>query len=131
MALHVGGSIGSVGDAGIEIADGATLDLYVAGDVGLIGDASVGGDRSAFRLYVGGSGEVALGSVGSLEIAGLIYAPDALVSTVGDTHVDGSVVARALSNVGELSITHAPPAAPDPEACEEPEAAGDGEGAAR
>jgi len=118
VAIYIDGSVDSIGLDHIEIADGGSLDLYVAGDVGLVGELAVASaDPAVFRLYIGGDEPVQVDAVGALEFAGMIYAPNADVSFVGDGSVTGAVLARHLSAVGRLEIAYGEPSAEPPAEC--------------
>ncbi len=118
-ALYVDGDLATVGDEMIQLAEGASLDLYVAGSVASVGQAVAGSmDRAAdFRLLIGGDDGVVL-SVGTQPFFGHIYAPTAELSYVGDTQIYGSLFADRLSGVGRLTITHVSAAVPPEEVCE-------------
>jgi hypothetical protein len=123
VSIFLDGDLLAIGDDHIEILDGASLDLYVSGSVGTVGHVRFGNeaDPSAFRLYVGGTKPMEL-AVGLTSISGTIYAPEAYVGWVGDTHVDGAVFARELDGVGRLDVSYTRPTAVDvpPGECPEP-----------
>jgi hypothetical protein len=104
VALFVDGDLETVGDAKFDLTPGSTLDLYVAGSVSMVGSALFNhAAPGTVRLYVGGpTGKVDL--VGAQEVIGAIYAPDADLCLVGDTRFVGSLFARSLDGVGQLSI---------------------------
>lgn len=118
-SVYVEGSLASVGAAQWHLAPGATLDLFVSGDVGSVGQLIAGNtaDPTAFRLYVGGDDDVTVGAVGQTEIAGSIYAPRATLAYVGDARIIGSIFAKTIHGVGELSIEYGP-GATTPTSCE-------------
>ncbi|MBT8493423.1 MAG: hypothetical protein KJO07_10235, partial [Deltaproteobacteria bacterium] len=108
VSLFVEGSIASVGAHSVTLVDGATLELYVSGGIASVGALELGTDPSALRLYVGGDQEIELDGVGDGAIAGLIYAPEATLSWVGDLQVHGAIFARDLDSVGDLEIVYVP-----------------------
>ncbi|MHB8873251.1 MAG: DUF7305 domain-containing protein [Myxococcaceae bacterium] len=119
VAIYVDGDLESVGTQNLTLAPGATLDLYVAGNVELVGDTSFGGEPGRFRLYVGGGFPVAV-AVGNQTLRGSLYVPEAEVSFVGDTRIEGALFAKRLSGVGTLDLRQAGLAAPPPGTCGEP-----------
>jgi len=127
-SVYVEGSLASVGAAQWELAPGATLDLFVSGSVGSVGQLRIGNaaDPTAFRLYIGGGDDVTVGAVGQSELAGSIYAPRATLAYVGDARITGSIFAKSIRGVGELSIVYGD-GSTQPTSCE-PEGDGDGDG---
>jgi hypothetical protein len=118
VSLFVDGSITAVGDTQWELAPGGTLDLFVSGDVEHVGSL-VGGDAAkpgAFRLYVGGSHTA---TIGDAVFYGSLYAPRATVSYVGDARIVGSIFAKQLEAVGNLTIEYGDPLTP-PQSCDTP-----------
>jgi hypothetical protein len=121
VSVFVDGSLDSVGSAQWRLDAGAQLDLFVSGSVASVGQL-VTGDPSAptsFRLYVGGTGSTALGTVGESELYGDIYAPSADITYVGDTRVVGSIFAATIIGVGRLEIDYGDSAQP-PSSCTPP-----------
>jgi hypothetical protein len=113
VAIYLDGNLDAVGRQQIEVNDGATLDLYVSGQVRTVGNVTAGeGSGSDFRLLVGGDDSV-LVSVGRQDFHGAIYAPEAQVGFVGDTTINGSLLARSLASVGDLKIRYSSPGLPD------------------
>ncbi|MBK6691277.1 MAG: hypothetical protein IPG50_03615 [Myxococcales bacterium] len=113
VALHVDGDFVVSGAEAIEIAKGASLDLFVAGNLASSGDLALGegAEAGAFRVYVGGT-EVA--HSGSQRLHGLLYAPHARVGFSGGVDVVGAVFAKELAVSGSLVVDYrgaTPPAA--------------------
>jgi len=123
VALFLDGDVDAIGSSALSLAPGATLDLYVAGSVRTVGAVQLGAPQapSAFRLYIGGTEQVA---VGSQIFEGAIYAPRATVSYTGSTIVRGGLFAHALKGDGAIQIESAAPEAPGPSVCEPPPAQG-------
>jgi hypothetical protein len=118
VSLFVDGSISAVGDTRWQLATGATLDLFVSGNVEHVGSLA-GGDAAApgaFRLYVGGTHTA---TIGDAAFYGSLYAPRATVSYVGDARIDGSIFAKQLDAVGNLTVEYGEPLTP-PQSCETP-----------
>jgi hypothetical protein len=111
VTLAIDGSLVAVGSDKIELAPGATLDLYVAGSVETAGNVQLGdNDPSAFRLYVGGGSDGKdhmLVHAGEQTFRGLIYAPSATVAFAGVTVVEGSIFASDLDYAGTLTVGYA------------------------
>ncbi|MGE5186260.1 MAG: collagen-binding domain-containing protein [Acidobacteriota bacterium] len=120
VSVFVDGNLASVGIEKWKLAPGATLDLFVSGNVVNVGLLDAGDDQhpDAFRLWVGGDGQVAL-DVGLTKFYGSIYAPRAAVAYVGDTQIVGSIFARTIVGVGALDIAYGAPIAP-PSTCNPP-----------
>lgn len=123
-SVYVEGSLASVGVEQWEIAPGATLDLFVSGSVTSVGQLRIGAaaDPTAFRLYIGGDDDVAVGAIGQTEIAGSIYAPRATLAYVGGARITGSIFAKSLVGSGALNVVYGE-SGTAPTACEP-----DGEG---
>jgi hypothetical protein len=118
VSLFVDGTLDEIGADRIVIDPGASLDLYVSAGVNTVGYAGLG-DQTApasFRLYVGGSAPVTL-SVGAQWFHGSIYAPQANIVYVGDTHVAGGLFAHELVGTGQLVISGALPGSPSGGGC--------------
>ena len=119
VALYVSGSFEAVGQTGIVLTKGSTLDLYVDGDVSMVGDSSFGSAAGpgAVRLYVAGERKLQL--VGKQKVVGSIYAPASDLELVGETTFEGALFARNVDGVGRLSVTFAAPvvAGPESELC--------------
>jgi hypothetical protein len=116
-AVFLDGDLDAIPTGAVELAPGATLDLYVRGNVRHVGAARIGQPAAptAFRLYVGGDQMVA---VGAQIFDGAIYAPRAVVTYIGSTIVRGGLVAHALDGRGSIQIEGAQPSAPRPEVCD-------------
>jgi hypothetical protein len=107
--VYVSGDITSIGHGQIELAPGATLELFVAGNVTTVGSVTFGDPSrpEAFRLYVGGKDTVTIASAGSVAWNGLVYAPDAEIAFAGSSEVSGALFARDLSYAGTLRVRFA------------------------
>ncbi|MEZ4259186.1 MAG: hypothetical protein R3B36_08960 [Polyangiaceae bacterium] len=129
VRVFVDGDLESVGRSSFDLAEGATLDLFVAGRVHAVGSLVAGNakDPSAFRLYVGGAGSV-IGGAGELDFRAFVYAPRASLEVAGSTRVVGALVARHVSYAGDLRVRFAkasPRPAEPPPANESPRAPAD------
>lgn len=107
--VYVAGDITSIGHNQIELAPGASLELFVAGNVTTVGDVTFGDPSrpEAFRLYVGGKDTVTIASAGRTAWNGLVYAPDAEIAFAGSSEVSGALFARDLSYAGTLRVRFA------------------------
>lgn len=121
VGLYVEGTIAAVGQQNITVEDGGALDLFVSGSIATVGWTTASGDPDAVRVYIGGSDQVMLASVGVEELHANIYAPEAMIAYVGDTTLVGSLFGRVLHGVGVLEIGYGAPAEVDPPACEDPD----------
>ncbi len=112
VAMYIAGGLSAVGAERFELAEGASLDLYVEGSVETVGELRLGDATApgAFRLYIGGT-EPAMITVGDSSIAGAIYAPHATLQWVGDTKVTGAIFAKDLDGVGNIEIEYHRPVA--------------------
>lgn len=118
VALAIGADLETVGQQHIELTGGSTLDLYVAGSLASVGDSVFGGGASpgSVRVFLGGAQRQSL-AVGAQRLNASIYAPRAELAVVGDTTVNGSIFAKALTGVGRLTVDYAAPAAATPVKC--------------
>ena len=93
----------------IQIAPGGSLDLYVSGRVGSVGFIELGDptDPSAFRLYIADGGRSPI-QIGAEKINGAIYAPNATVTWIGYTRLNGAVLAKNVDgpNVPDVDETN-------------------------
>ena len=104
VSLYVGGDVDVTGALLVELADGATLDVFVRGDLRALG-ASALGDPSrpaAMRIHVGGSGDIAL--TGAAAIAAHLDAPRARLTAPGALLLRGSLFVRAIELAGALEV---------------------------
>lgn len=104
VSLYVQGDVVSTGEGRIHLDTDATLDLFVTGLVQSAGDLDLGstGGPDALRLFIGDDGILQI--AGSLQVAGLIYAPNATISIAGSAVVRGAIFARNLSYAGSLEV---------------------------
>jgi hypothetical protein len=129
VSVFVDGSVAQVGDTKWKLSAGAQLDLFVSGDVASVGRLTAGSATApdAFRLWVGGAGDVGLAGVGLTTFYGQVYAPKANVMYVGDAHVIGSIFSRSIFGVGVLTIDYGKAVSP-PSSCTPPGDGGSGGG---
>lgn len=115
--VYVAGDLASIGHGQVDLAPGATLELFVAGNVTTVGSVTFGDPSrpEAFRLYVGGRDTVTIASAGRTEWNGLVYAPDATIAFSGSSDVRGALFARDLSYAGLLRVRFA--GSPPPDDC--------------
>jgi hypothetical protein len=108
VVLLVGAEIALDDAFTVELAGGATLDLFVAGTVRVTGALVLGDAASAsrVRVYVGGTGTIDL--AGDAVIAGPLYAPRSELVTRGRLEVYGPLFVRRAAPGGELRIHYAP-----------------------
>ncbi len=101
--LYVAGSL-SLGAFDIEMAPGATVDLFIAGGWVTDGTSMIGDPTQpdAVRLYIGTPGTLNL--AGGATWFGLVVAPNADLVTAGDLEVHGSLFLRRLSGSGAVEL---------------------------
>jgi hypothetical protein len=127
VGLYVGGTVEAVGLQNVELAPGATLDLYVGGALMLVGDSSLGDGAApgSMRIYLASGAQMA---VGSQTFNASIYAPQADVMVVGATTVRGAIFAKSFEGVGTLDVDYAAPATVSPPMCQPPDSTPTGTG---
>lgn len=104
----------TAGSAGIEIQTGGELAIYTAGNVDVTGSSSNGsgggllntGSASAFQIWgtatAAQTQTIKIAGVGSL--SGIVYAPNADVSIVGNGDVYGAVVGKTVKVTGNANF---------------------------
>jgi len=103
-ALFVGGDVGDLGIFDVDLGPQGELDIFIKGNLVSIGATSFG-DRnrpSATRVYVSGSGDVAI--VGLGEFVGNVYAPRARIFSLGYAQVFGSLFGRRVDMGAGLDV---------------------------
>jgi len=119
VVLKVTNTTGTViktaGSAGIEIGSGATLAIYTSGNVNITGTSVTNGSgggvansgaASAFQIWgtgVSGGGQT-ISVQGNGSLSGIVYAPYAAVSIVGNGEVYGSVVGDTIQVTGNANF---------------------------
>lgn len=113
VSLYIDGSIDQVGAEVFDLADDATLDLYVSGVIRQVGHMKLGNAKkpSAFRLFMGGGEEVSL-NIGNQVFYGAVYAPRATIKYIGNTILEGGLFANTLAGIGNLEVHGARPTPP-------------------
>lgn len=104
VALFVAEDLLATGAFRVELEPDAELDLFVGGNLVVTGAARFG-DRarpSATRVYVGGSGDIALAGYGAF--VGNLYAPTANVVIGGYGQIYGSLFAKNVTAAGFVSV---------------------------
>lgn len=104
VALFVDGSIDVAGRFVVEVGPGAEIDLFVSDGIRTTLPLAFGDVTrpSSARLYVGGSGSIALDA--GATIAGNVYAPLATLQTAGSFVAYGSIFAYALQSSADLTV---------------------------
>ena len=101
--IYVPGDV-SIDRLDIELAAGASLDLFVGGGW-LVGDSSVIGDAdrpAATRIAIATDGTVNLN--GDVNLSGQVVAPTAEIVATGSLEVFGSLFVRRISGGGQISL---------------------------
>ncbi|MEZ4459073.1 MAG: hypothetical protein R3E66_04970 [bacterium] len=106
VALFVGGDVSVSGQLTIHVPAGSQLDLFLGGNFNAANDVVIGDpDRpAATRIYVGGTGTVAISANVSLNAN--LYAPEAELVLAASTVIRGSVFARRIATSGDLGIVY-------------------------
>lgn len=106
VRLYVEGSMDMTGNTDINIADGATLEIYLGegADFDLGGSSAVNnnGDPGNVVLYSASDQDIDL--TGNVGMYGAIYAPDANVTLAGSSPLWGGVVAKSVEMSGNVSM---------------------------
>jgi hypothetical protein len=103
-ALFVDDDLVATGLFRVDLAPGAELDMFVQGNL-VVAGAAVFGDPerpSATRIYVGGTGDVAI--AGASAFVGNLYAPQANVLVGGVGQVQGSLFGKNIIAAGFLDL---------------------------
>jgi Putative Ice-binding-like adhesive domain len=103
--LYVKGNINMSGQSLIQIASGASLEMYLAGTAAIGGGGvmNIPGQAKNFSLY-GLPTSTAISYAGNSAFIGTIYAPQATVSLVGTSDAMGAFVAKDMSLSGGMGI---------------------------
>lgn len=103
-ALFIGDDLLATGAFRVELAPDAEIDIFVRDNLVITGAARFG-DRerpSATRVYVGGTGDVAV--AGYAAFVGNLYAPTANILVGGYGQIYGSLFGKNISAAGFLSV---------------------------
>lgn len=103
-ALFIGDDLLATGAFRVELAPDAELDVFVRDNLVITGAARFG-DRerpSATRVYVGGTGDVAV--AGYAAFVGNLYAPTANILVGGYGQIYGSLFGKNINAAGFLSV---------------------------
>jgi hypothetical protein len=103
-ALFIGDDLLATGAFRVELEPDAELDIFVRDNLVITG-AALFGDRerpSATRVYVGGTGDVAVAGYGAF--VGNLYAPTANVLVGGFGQIYGSLFGKNINAAGFLSV---------------------------
>lgn len=103
-ALFVAGDLITTGLFRVELEPGAELDIFVRDNLVVTGAALFGDPArpAATRIYVGGTGDVAI--AGASAFVGNLYAPTANVLIGGVGRVEGSLFGKNIVAAGFLSV---------------------------
>jgi hypothetical protein len=103
-ALFIGDDLLATGLFRVELDPDAEIDIFVRDNLVVTGAALFGDPArpSATRIYVGGTGDVAV--AGATAFVGNLYAPTANVLIGGFGKVSGSLFAKNLTAAGFLSV---------------------------
>lgn len=104
VALFIGQDVSTSEGFAITTEPGAEVDLFIGGNVVSAGPVNLGDPAhpAAVRVYVGGSGTIALAGGGVF--TGNLYAPKAEIVLAADTEIFGSVFARRVATSGDVTL---------------------------
>ena len=108
-------AIAIAGNAGINIAPGASLKIYTAGDISIAGNGVANGGATAatanapvkFQIWgtsTSTSTDQSISIAGNGVLSGIVYAPNGDVKINGNGDVMGSVVAEDITLVGNAAF---------------------------
>ncbi len=106
-AMYVDGDVAFAGVFEVLVSgDEASLDLFINGDLATAGTLDIGSatSPSKVRVYVGGTGDIAIAGAASLGAS--LFAPQARVALAGDFTFDGALVAGSLAQAGVLRVRY-------------------------
>jgi len=104
VVLFVAGDLRATGLFQVDLDPDAELDVFVRDDLVVTGAASFGDSArpAATRIYVGGTGDIAI--AGASAFVGNLYAPTADILLGGFGRVDGSLFGKNVTAAGFLSV---------------------------
>lgn len=104
VALFVEDDVVTTGLFRVELEPDAELDVFVRDNLIVTGAASFGDEArpSATRIYVGGTGDVAI--AGASAFVGNLYAPQANILVGGVGRVEGSLFGKNILAAGFLDL---------------------------
>ena len=110
VAIFIDDDYDAIGYDHFEVTEGSSLDVYVAGSMRTVGNMVLGSRHhpSAFRIYIAGNQAISV-QAGNNEFRGSIYAPQASLTWVGRTKVEGSLFANTIGSAGLLELYFARP----------------------
>jgi hypothetical protein len=119
-ALFVQYDVSLAGNLTIELGPEGALDLFIGGTVAFVGNQDFGDPSRAarIRMYVGSNRAISI--AGATDFVGNLYAPQAVVSIVGNTNVYGSIFAGNLSRAGDTNIYYDSAIVREGDSCEPP-----------
>lgn len=101
--IALSGDLSPAGNAAIQLAPGASLDLFVAGNVNLAGATAFGSVAAPARIRIYSAGSrVSLPTGGG--VGANIYAPAAMVTPAASTALFGAVFGAQFGVAGSLSV---------------------------
>lgn len=101
--LAIEGDIVVSGPFSIDLAPGASLDLFVTGNVNFMNTSAIGNVASpaSTRAYIGGS-QVVL--AGPLSLAGNVYLPNAQFHATNDLEMWGAIFSKSILTDGHVKV---------------------------
>lgn len=104
VALFIGDDLLATGLFRVDLEPDAEIDIFVQDNLVITGAARFGdlGRPAATRVYVGGTGDIAI--AGATAFGGNLYAPTANILVGGFGRVDGSLFGKNIIAAGFLSV---------------------------
>jgi hypothetical protein len=104
VRLYVTGNTSLSGNARINIAPGARLEVYCAGSISLAGNGVVNSNRPEDNQWHGLSTCSSATIAGNGAFVGTLYAPHAALTVGGNGEVQGAVVANSIVFSGNANL---------------------------
>ena len=106
VALFIGGDLQLSNPLTVNIATGASLDLFIGGQLNAGAALNLGSQQTAsqLRIYMGSGADINLSS--NVTLAGNLYAPLSQLNEGSNLTVYGALFVRKVAISGQLTIHH-------------------------
>jgi hypothetical protein len=103
-ALFVDGDLVITGTFNLDLGTKAEMDLFISGNLAITGKASIGSPErpSALRVYVGGTGDIAI--TGTAALAANLYAPRSKLAVTSAAEWYGSYLVGSYAATDKQTI---------------------------
>lgn len=103
--VYVRGNVNISGQAYLAISAGASLELYVGGtNVTIAGGGIINPGNATDFMYFGLSANTNVNISGSASFVGTIYAPNAVVTLIGNGEFSSAIVGRSVTFIGTMDF---------------------------